>query len=335
MPLPVAAIARGTVDAAFNAGVILFTGVLILVYMVAEMLGHVAESTSSTRCSTRTGSGGAWTSSPTAWCSIFVAGTWYLLAKLITGSRSSWQNVGPGAPSLVELVVSWTVWSHHLLSDQAQPAILKIVLRRDGDGLRADHPGAGVLHHAGDALEGPAADDDQRAEVPARRPDSASRLGVCRRASCRRTSGLNRILHNTQWVVGPHVHVAVLVGLTMTLYSAVYMLLPILTNGAKLYSQKLANFHFWAHLLGGIGMGAFMGMAGLAGHAAPDHLLRRRVRALHDPGRHLRRAAAGGSRGLPAQHRHDRRVSRARSGIFLPAKGDAADLLPPAPTPAA
>ena len=77
--------------------------------------------------------------------------------------------------------------------------------------------------------------------------------------------GLNRILHNTQWIVGPHVHVAILVGLTMTLYSAIYFLFPILTNGAKLYSQKLANFHFWAHLIGGIGMGAFMGMAGLKG----------------------------------------------------------------------
>jgi cytochrome c oxidase subunit 1 len=51
----------------------------------------------------------------------------------------------------------------------------------------------------------------------------------------------------------------------MTLYAAVYFLLPILTNGAKLYSEKLANVHFWAHLLGGIGMGAFMGMAGLQG----------------------------------------------------------------------
>ncbi|HOT97364.1 MAG TPA: cbb3-type cytochrome c oxidase subunit I [bacterium] len=46
--------------------------------------------------------------------------------------------------------------------------------------------------------------------------------------------GLNRILHNTQWVVGPHVHVALLVGLPMTPYSAIYLLLPILTNGAKL-----------------------------------------------------------------------------------------------------
>jgi cytochrome c oxidase subunit 1 len=77
--------------------------------------------------------------------------------------------------------------------------------------------------------------------------------------------GLNRILHNTQWVVGPHVHVAILVGLTMTLYSAIYLLFPILTNGAKVYSQKLVNVHFWCHLIGGIGMGAFMGMAGLKG----------------------------------------------------------------------
>ena len=58
---------------------------------------------------------------------------------------------------------------------------------------------------------------------------------------------------------------AVLVGLTMTLYAAVYFLLPILTNGAQLWSQRLATFHFWMQLLGGIGMGAFMGMAGLRG----------------------------------------------------------------------
>jgi len=77
--------------------------------------------------------------------------------------------------------------------------------------------------------------------------------------------GLNRVLHNTQWVVGPHVHVAVLVGLTMTLYAAVYYLLPLLTNGAVLWSRKLATAHFWCQLVGGIGMGAFMGMAGLQG----------------------------------------------------------------------
>lgn len=30
--------------------------------------------------------------------------------------------------------------------------------------------------------------------------------------------GLNRILHNTQWIIGSHVHVSILVGLTMTLF---------------------------------------------------------------------------------------------------------------------
>lgn len=77
--------------------------------------------------------------------------------------------------------------------------------------------------------------------------------------------GMNRVLHNTQWIIGPHVHVAILVGLTMTLYSAIYVLFPILTNGVKLWSQRLANWHFWLHLIGGIGMGAFMGMAGIDG----------------------------------------------------------------------
>ena len=38
--LPVAAIARGTVDMTFNTGVILFTGVLILIYMIAAILGY-------------------------------------------------------------------------------------------------------------------------------------------------------------------------------------------------------------------------------------------------------------------------------------------------------
>ena len=57
---------------------------------------------------------------------IFVAGTWYLLAMMISGKPLFMQNIARAA-LLVELVVSWTVWSHHLLSDQAQPAILKVV----------------------------------------------------------------------------------------------------------------------------------------------------------------------------------------------------------------
>jgi cytochrome c oxidase subunit 1 len=51
----------------------------------------------------------------------------------------------------------------------------------------------------------------------------------------------------------------------MTLYSAVYVLWPLLTNNTKLFSSKMTWIHFWMYLIGGIGMGAFGGMAGLSG----------------------------------------------------------------------
>jgi cytochrome c oxidase subunit 1 len=193
---------------------------------------------------------------------IFVAGTWYLLAMLITGKKLFMENIARAA-LLVELVVSWTVWSHHLLSDQAQPAILKVL--------------SGEMVTAFELITQGLAFFITLATLWSARPLKMSNelkfllggllgfgLGVPA-GIIQADVGLNRILHNTQWVIGPHVHVAVLVGLTMTLYAAIYILFPILTNGAKLYSQKLANVHFWAHLVGGIGMGAFMGMAGLKG----------------------------------------------------------------------
>ena len=57
---------------------------------------------------------------------IFVAGTWDLLATLITGKKLYMENVARAA-LFIEMVVSWTVWSHHLMSDQAQPGMLKTV----------------------------------------------------------------------------------------------------------------------------------------------------------------------------------------------------------------
>jgi len=260
--LPVAAIARGTVDVAFNAGIILFTGVLILVYMVAALLGHDLRRTAIDALLYKNWFWWGLDLVADGLVLIFVAGTWYLLATMITGKKLFMENWARAA-LFVELVVSWTVWSHHLMSDQAQPAILKtvsgemvtafelitqglaffitLVTLWSARPLKMTHPLRFLLGGLlGFALAVPAG--IMQADL-----------------------GLNRILHNTQWIIGPHVHVAVLVGLTMTLYSVVYLLFPIVTNGAKLYSDKLAVFHFWAHLVGGIGMGAFMGMAGLQG----------------------------------------------------------------------
>jgi cytochrome c oxidase subunit 1 len=121
--------------------------------------------------------------------------------------------------------------------------------------------------------------------------------------------------------------VAVLVGLTMTLYSAVYFLFPILTNGAELYSQKLADLHFWAHLVGGIGMGAFMGMAGLHG------MLRRTLYFQGEFTPYMVLAALSGLLILVGFLAFFANIVlsvglRGVLGIFLPAKLDTKDLTP-------
>jgi cytochrome c oxidase subunit 1 len=255
---------------------------------------------------------------------IFVAGTWYLLAMMITGRKLFMQNIARAA-LLLELVVSWTVWSHHLLSDQSQPAILKIV--------------SGEMVTAFELITQGLAFFITLATLWAARPLKMTNelkfllgglLGFALAVPAgimQADVGLNRILHNTQWIVGPHVHVAILVGLTMTLYAAIYILFPIVTNGAKLYSQKLANFHFWGHLLGGIGMGAFMGMAGLQG------MLRRSLYLNDEFGIYMLLAGLSGALMLLAFLAFFLNIVMSVGlqgviGIFMPAKYKTEDLVP-------
>ena len=286
VPLPAASIARGTVDVLLNALIITFSGVLILVYLIAELTGN----------SLKTSWVDALLYKNWYWWGldlvadglvlIFVAGTWYLLASMMTGKNvfmAKWARLALG----VELVVSWTVWSHHLLSDQAQPEMLKMA--------------SGEMVTAFELITQGLAFFITLATLWQARPlkmtnelkfliGGLTGFALAVPAGIMQADvGLNRILHNTQWVVGPHVHVAILVGLTMTLYSAVYLLLPLLTNGAKLWSQKLASLHFWCHLIGGIGMGAFMGMAGLQG------MLRRTIYVNFEYGPYMVLAALSGA----------------------------------------
>jgi len=262
VPLPVAAIARGSVDVGLNVIIILFTGVLILVFMVAAILGHDLKDTAIDALLYKNWFWWGLDLVADGLVLIFVAGTWYLLATMITGKKLFMVNIARAA-LLLELIVSWTVWSHHLLADQSQPAFLKVV--------------SGEMVTAFELITQGLAFFIVLVTLWSARPLKMTNplkfllgglLGFALAVPAgimQADVGLNRILHNTQWIVGPHVHVAILIGLTMTLYSAIYILFPIVTNGAKLYSQKLANIHFWFHLLGGIGMGAFMGMAGLKG----------------------------------------------------------------------
>lgn len=324
VPLPVAAIARGSVDMALNTVVILFTGVLILVFMVAAIAGVDLSHTSIDALLYKNWFWWGLDLIADGLVLIFVAGTWYLLAMMISGKPLFMQNIARAA-LLVELVVSWTVWSHHLLSDQAQPAILKVV--------------SGELVTAFELITQGLAFFIVLVTLWSARPLKMTNelkfllgglLGFALAVPAgimQADVGLNRILHNTQWIVGPHVHVAILVGLTMTLYSAVYILFPIVTNGAKLYSQKLADIHFWAHLIGGIGMGAFMGMAGLQG------MLRRALYVNGEFNTYMILAALAGSLLLVAFLAFFLNIVMSLGvngviGIFMPSKLKTKDLVP-------
>jgi cytochrome c oxidase subunit 1 len=324
--LPVAAIARGTVDTAFNAGIILFTGVLILVYMVAEIFGTSLKHSAVDALLYKNWFWWGLDLIADGLVLIFVAGTWYLLATLITGKKLFMENWARAA-LFIEMVVSWTVWSHHLMSDQAQPGILKLV--------------SGEMVTAFELITQGLAFFITLATLWSARPLKMTMplrfllgglLGFALAVPAgimQADLGLNRILHNTQWIIGPHVHVAVLVGLTMTLYSAIYLLFPIVTNGAKLYSEKLALFHFWAHLFGGIGMGAFMGMAGLQG------MLRRSLYVNGEFNAYMILAALSGSLLLLAFLAFFYNIVMSLGlkgviGIFTPSKLDTTDPVPAA-----
>jgi cytochrome c oxidase subunit 1 len=164
---------------------------------------------------------------------------------------------------MLELLVSWMVWSHHLLADQGQPEMMKLI--------------SGEMVTAFELLTQGLALFITLVTLWRARPLKMTMqlkylLGglvgfglAVPAAIIQADMGMNRVLHNTQWIIGAHVHVALIVGLYMTLYSAVYVLWPIVTNNTKLFSSTMSNVHYWLHLIGGIGMGAFMGMAGLDG----------------------------------------------------------------------
>ena len=327
VPLGVAAVARGAVDAALNSFIILSAGILIIIFLAAAALGHTLETTIVDALLYKN----------TFWWGldliadglvlIWVAGAWYILATLITGRRLFMANVARAA-LLVELVVSWTVWSHHLLSDQSQPAILKVVSGEMVTALELITQGlAFFITLATLWLARPLKMTNELKFLLGGLTGFG--LGVAS-GILQADIGLNRILHNTQWIIGPHVHVAILVGLTMTLYAVVYKLFPILTNGAPWWSSRLVNIHFWFHLLGGIGMGAFMGMAGMSG------MLRRTIYYEGEFQLFMVLAAICGAMLMIALGAFLLNIVmtvglKGAIGIFLPAKGDPKDLLPPAP----
>ncbi|MCP5059983.1 MAG: cbb3-type cytochrome c oxidase subunit I [bacterium] len=262
MPLPIVAIFRGTIDTLLDAVVLGGISIVFLIHALYLFAGEPL---------------------PTAWFDaliykniywwgldliadglvlIYVAGTWYLLAGLISGRKLFMENVARAA-LLVELVVSWNVWGHHLLADQPQWNWMKILSGEMVTAFELVTSGIAIfvtlktLHDARPLKMTPQLKFLLGGIL-------GFSLGVPA-GIIQADLGMNRILHNTQWVIGAHAHMQLLIGLGMTLYAALYALFPMLTNDTPLKSKFLTSFHFWAHLIGGIGMSVCMGLAGMDG----------------------------------------------------------------------
>ena len=68
-------------------------------------------------------------------------------------------------------------------------------------------------------------------------------------------------IHYTEWIPG-HVHMGAMGWVSLVLFAAIYYMVPHM-YGRKLYSEPLANLHFWMVLLGQLGYSVSMWIAGI------------------------------------------------------------------------
>ena len=322
--LPVVAIFRGTIDTFLDALVILTAGILILVYIIGDLSGIAMDYSSVNALLYKNFFWWGLDLIADGLVLIYVAGTWYLLAMMLTGKKLFMQNIARAA-LLLELVVSWMVWSHHLLADQGQPNILKLISGEMVTAFELITQGIAIFITLVTLWS--AKPLKMSNELKFLLAGIFGFMVAIPPAILQADMGLNRILHNTQWIIFTHVHAAILIGLTMTLYAVIYTLFPILTNGTKLYSQKLANFHFWAHLIGALGMSAFMGLA------AMDGLLRRTLYVDGEYTTYMVLGFLGGALVLVAWVAFLVNVVmsigvKGLIGVYMPSKLDTKDLVP-------
>lgn len=86
-------------------------------------------------------------------------------------------------------------------------------------------------------------------------------LLTCIQGPFQATRAINWYLHFSNWVVG-HAHMALLATFSFIVFAATYFIIPKIT-GRKIYSRKLAIWHFWLSLIGWIVMMISLTIAGL------------------------------------------------------------------------
>lgn len=86
-------------------------------------------------------------------------------------------------------------------------------------------------------------------------------LLTCIQGPFQATRAVNWYIHFSNWVVG-HAHLALLATFSFIVFAAVYYIIPKAT-GRKIFSKRLAVWHFWLSLLGWILMVVDLTIAGL------------------------------------------------------------------------
>ncbi len=261
-PVFVVAVARGSIDTAINAIVILSAGALLLIYGLPTLLAGV-------RLDPRAidpllyKNWFWWGLDMVADGNVlmYTAGTWYLLVPMLVNRKLYGETVVRWV-ILADLLVSLFVWSHHLLADRPQPFGLQVL--------------SGQFVTWGEFITMGLTMFSVMMTIWLARPIQCSPplkfiLGSIfgfivggTAGLVQANVGLNVVLHNTQWIIGIHAHMQLLAGLGMLLFAVIYALLPLLTK-LEIRSQRLVDLHFWAWLVGAVVMTYATGMAGAQG----------------------------------------------------------------------
>ena len=190
---------------------------------------------------------------------MFTAATWYLLVPLLLNRKLFGENVVRSV-ILADLLVSMGVWGHHMMADTPQPTGLLVEgqIVTWGELVTMGLTIFAVLMTLWLAR-------------PVKYPAplkyvlvSIMGYGIGGTAGIIQANyAVNRYFHNTQWVVGIHAHVQLLLGLGCTIFAAIYALFPLLTG--KQLNERLADLQLILWTVGGLVMGISMGLAGVNG----------------------------------------------------------------------
>jgi len=262
LPIFIVAVARGSVDTVINAIVLLAAGLLILVFSLPVLISGIKLNPDLIN--------------PLVYKNfywwgldmvadgnvlMYTAGTWYLLVPLLLGRKLFGEAI-VRTVILVDLLVSMFVWSHHLLADQSQPVVLRVLSGQFvtwGEFITMGLTIFAVLMTIWKAKP--------VKFTPPLKFIMGSILGFILGGFAgliQANYALNVILHNTQWVIGTHAHTLLLTGLAMLIFAVIYALVPILTK-IEMPNNKLVTVHLWTWLTGSLGMSYAMGVAGTEG----------------------------------------------------------------------